>query len=250
MCVEMGGYIQPIAVGVSFNLNLQPLSPWSLFHRLWQKRPRELEHQSRFEIEEMTHSKCNMQYNVCNDVLSCCMLSYTHTHTYAQPRTFSLYSAENESMCVRVMGCRLSYIHTFSKTHRDLFCTSRVDRTPCFSFPDSRYTKTHARARPNIYVCVPDMYTYRPPSLSFADSLYTHTHEHTHTHTHTHTNTHTHTYTHNTHTHTHTNICTYKTYTPTAHTYTQIHTQRIHTHTQIHAHTKHTHEHTRKYVFS
>jgi len=164
----------------------------------------------------MSHSKCNLQYNVCNDVLPGCMFSFTHTHTYAQPRTFSQYSTENESMCVRVMSCTLSYIHglytllhslsyihTFSNAHRRLCCTSKVDRPPFFSFPDSRYTKTHARARPNVYVDVyvcaphmPDMYAYTPPRFSV----------HTHTHEHAHTQTHTHIYTHKTHTHTHTNI--------------------------------------------
>ena len=47
-------YIQPIAFGVSFNLNLQSQSHWSLFNGTWQKRPRELENRLRFEKEEMT----------------------------------------------------------------------------------------------------------------------------------------------------------------------------------------------------
>jgi len=47
-------YIQPIAFGVSVNLNLQSRSHWSLFNRTWQKRPRELDDRLRFEIEEMT----------------------------------------------------------------------------------------------------------------------------------------------------------------------------------------------------
>ena len=46
--------IQPIAFGVSFNLNLQSQSPWSLFNGTWQKRPSELDYRLRFEIEEMT----------------------------------------------------------------------------------------------------------------------------------------------------------------------------------------------------
>ena len=46
--------VQPIAFGGSFNLNLQSQSHWSLFIRMWQNRPRELDHQMRFEIEEMT----------------------------------------------------------------------------------------------------------------------------------------------------------------------------------------------------
>jgi len=36
--------IQPIAFVVSFNLNLEYQSHWSLFNRMWQKRPRELDH--------------------------------------------------------------------------------------------------------------------------------------------------------------------------------------------------------------
>ena len=47
-------YIQPIAFGVSFNLNLQSQSPWPRFDETWQKRPRGVEHRLRFEIEEMT----------------------------------------------------------------------------------------------------------------------------------------------------------------------------------------------------
>jgi len=45
---------QPIAFGVSLNLNLQSQSYWSLFSGTWQKRPRKLEDRMRFEIEEMT----------------------------------------------------------------------------------------------------------------------------------------------------------------------------------------------------
>jgi len=54
-------HVQPIAFGVSCNLNLQSQSPWSLFNGTWQKRPRELDHQLRFEIEKW-HSKCNRLY--------------------------------------------------------------------------------------------------------------------------------------------------------------------------------------------
>ena len=46
--------IQPIAFGVSLNLNLQSQSLWSLLNGTWQKRPGELNYQLRFEIEEMT----------------------------------------------------------------------------------------------------------------------------------------------------------------------------------------------------
>jgi len=53
--------LQPIAFGVSFNLNLQSHSPWSLFIGTWQKRPRELDYRLRLEIEGMT---LQMQYAV------------------------------------------------------------------------------------------------------------------------------------------------------------------------------------------
>ena len=46
--------IQPIAIGVSFNYNLQSQSPWSLFNGMWQKRPREQDYRLRFEIQEVT----------------------------------------------------------------------------------------------------------------------------------------------------------------------------------------------------
>ena len=50
--------VQPTAFGVSLNLNLQSnlqsQSHWNLFNGTWRKRPRELDHPLRFEIEEMT----------------------------------------------------------------------------------------------------------------------------------------------------------------------------------------------------
>jgi len=46
--------VQPIASGVSFNLNRQSQCHWSLFNGTWQKRLRELDDRLRFEIEEMT----------------------------------------------------------------------------------------------------------------------------------------------------------------------------------------------------
>jgi len=55
-------YIQPIAVGLSFILNLESKSHWSLFDGTWQKRPRELDYRLRFEKEEMT---LQMQQAVC-----------------------------------------------------------------------------------------------------------------------------------------------------------------------------------------
>jgi len=54
LCMTCMYVLQPIAFGVSFHLNLQSQSPWSLINRTWQKRPRELDHGLRFEIEEMT----------------------------------------------------------------------------------------------------------------------------------------------------------------------------------------------------
>jgi len=48
--------IQPIAFGLSLNLNLpgQSQSHWFLFKGSWQKRPRTLDHRLKFENEEMT----------------------------------------------------------------------------------------------------------------------------------------------------------------------------------------------------
>jgi len=46
--------IQPIAFDVSFNLNLQSQSYWSLFNGTWQKKSRALDHQLRFERQETT----------------------------------------------------------------------------------------------------------------------------------------------------------------------------------------------------
>jgi len=50
----MDDMLQPVAFAVSFNVNLQSQSPWSLFNGTWQKKPRELDHRLRFENEEMT----------------------------------------------------------------------------------------------------------------------------------------------------------------------------------------------------
>jgi len=47
-------YVQPIAYGVSFNLNLQSQSQWPLFKGTWQKTSRGLDHRFRFETAEMT----------------------------------------------------------------------------------------------------------------------------------------------------------------------------------------------------
>jgi len=47
-------YVQPIAFGVSLDLNPQSQSLWSLFDGTWQKRPRELDHRLWIENEEMT----------------------------------------------------------------------------------------------------------------------------------------------------------------------------------------------------
>jgi len=46
-------FVQSIAFGGSFNLDLQSQSYWSLFNGTWQKRPRELDYRLGFEIEEM-----------------------------------------------------------------------------------------------------------------------------------------------------------------------------------------------------
>jgi len=51
--------VQPIAFRVSFNLNLQSRSLWSLFNGTWSKRRKDPDHWVRFENEEMT---LQMQY--------------------------------------------------------------------------------------------------------------------------------------------------------------------------------------------
>ena len=47
-------YLQPIAFVVSFNLNLQSQSYWSLFNGTYKKRPTALDYGLRFENAEMT----------------------------------------------------------------------------------------------------------------------------------------------------------------------------------------------------
>jgi len=42
--------LQPIAFGLSFNLNLESQYPWSLLNGIWKKRPRGLDHRLKFEI--------------------------------------------------------------------------------------------------------------------------------------------------------------------------------------------------------
>jgi len=46
--------VQPVVFGVSLHLNLKSQSPWSLFNRTWQKRPRKLHRRLRFENEKKT----------------------------------------------------------------------------------------------------------------------------------------------------------------------------------------------------
>jgi len=53
-CLSFTKEAQPVAFGVSLNLNLQSQSPWSLFNRTWKKRHEELDHRLRFENEETT----------------------------------------------------------------------------------------------------------------------------------------------------------------------------------------------------
>ena len=48
------GMLQPIAFGVSFNLNVQSQSHWSLVNGTCQKKPTELKHRLRIEPEEIT----------------------------------------------------------------------------------------------------------------------------------------------------------------------------------------------------
>ena len=67
--------LQLIVFGVSTNLNLQARSRWSLFNRTWQKRPIELDHRLRFEIEVMTlHMQLHLvlQHFVLQCVAVCC----------------------------------------------------------------------------------------------------------------------------------------------------------------------------------
>jgi len=52
--LKISSIVYTIAFGVSFNLNLESESPWTLFNGTWQKRPRELDHRLRFDIEEIS----------------------------------------------------------------------------------------------------------------------------------------------------------------------------------------------------
>jgi len=52
--ILISSQVHPIAFGLSFHLNLQSQSPWSLFTGTWQKRPRQLDYRLRLEIGEMT----------------------------------------------------------------------------------------------------------------------------------------------------------------------------------------------------
>jgi hypothetical protein len=51
--IQICNIIQPNAIGVSLNLNLQSQSHWSLFYGTWQRRPRERDKRFRSENEEM-----------------------------------------------------------------------------------------------------------------------------------------------------------------------------------------------------
>jgi len=59
-------HIQPIAFGVSFNIDLQPQSHWFLFNGTWQKRPGEPDYWLRVEMEYHffhLHSQSIMEYH-------------------------------------------------------------------------------------------------------------------------------------------------------------------------------------------
>ena len=70
-------HVQPIAFGVSFNLNLQSQSNWSLLNGTWQKRPRELDSRLGFEIEEMTLQMHSVVYLYTHVARSVCIIMST-----------------------------------------------------------------------------------------------------------------------------------------------------------------------------
>ena len=77
-------HIQPIAFGVSCNLNLQSQSHWSLFNGTWWKRPRERDHRLRFENSETT---LQMQQAVSP-------IMYRMAETHRMPYLYMSFSAK------------------------------------------------------------------------------------------------------------------------------------------------------------
>jgi len=80
-------YIQPIAFGVSFYLNLQSQSHWSLLNGTWQKRPRELDYWLRFERNDTPNAigcTCiHLRIRVCiRTWINACMHRQVHSYIY------------------------------------------------------------------------------------------------------------------------------------------------------------------------
>jgi len=110
--------VQPIAFGVSLNLNLQSQSPWSLFNGTWQKRPRELDYGLKIRDGRndtpnaigCTSERTNLHKardSVCVKTLRCQELQGTRNLIMERA-----YGIATISRLLQIIGlfCRISYL--------------------------------------------------------------------------------------------------------------------------------------------
>jgi len=106
-CWQIQLHLQPIAFGVSSNLNLQSQSCWSLFNGTWQKRPRILE--NLLKIDFIT---------IRVDILVSPTTPHKHTHLHSpslslahtHDRTY-VWVCVCACVCVRVCVCVCACVH-------------------------------------------------------------------------------------------------------------------------------------------
>jgi len=135
--------VQPIAFGVSFNLNLQSQSHSSLLNETWQKRPNELNHSLGFETEEITHQ---MQQAANSD-----LLIYMRVYIY---RSICIYRI-CACACANIMDCSVcmcTLIYTDLRVY--IVCTHTYIHIYI-------YTYIHIYIVRYMYTCIHIyMYTY------------------------------------------------------------------------------------------
>jgi len=107
-------FTQSIACGVSFDLNLQSLSHWSLFNEPWQKRARRLDHRLRCEIEEITHQMPQAVFIYIYIIISYmyrCIFLYIYIYIY---------------ICIYICICKHKLIHACNYAVSDMYVGMHV----------------------------------------------------------------------------------------------------------------------------
>jgi len=207
---------QPIAFGVSSDLNLQSQSPWSLFNGTWSlfngtwlQRPGELEHRLRFESEKINSKWNRLQGTLTfvripfglaphGDKYNIFIHIYAYIHTYIHTY-IHIYTYENMHICLYI----LIYLHT---SRSGPWCKNYIKCLYIYIHIYARiyihtYIHTYIRTNVHIYIYI-DRSTYhldwpfikKPIIYTFIyihSYIYIHTYIHTHVHTCIHTCVHT-----------------------------------------------------------